>query len=105
MSDKSKSTSKAGKKSGSKQRNFPHIADDLFSHVGVGIYIVQQGNFIYANSLYLKYSGYSVNEIIGKNPLEYVHPDDREMVKQKAIQNLKKKNLDSYEYRFIKKNG
>ncbi|OHD71936.1 MAG: hypothetical protein A2W19_02075 [Spirochaetes bacterium RBG_16_49_21] len=105
MTSKPKSAGKPKKKKGIKQNDFPLLAQDILSHVGVGIYIVQQGNFIYASPLYQTYSGYSDTEIIGKNPLDYVHPDDREMVREKAIRSLKGENPGSYEYRFIKKNG
>jgi len=38
-------------------------------------------------------------------PLDLVHPDDRELVKKKAIESLKGGNSFPYEYRFIKKDG
>ena len=51
-------------------------------------------------------SGYSHSDLLGTNPLDHVHPEDRETVRQKAIKSLQVKGKgDSYEYRFIRKNG
>ena len=100
------------KPAGKKTRNnttgkndLSNLSEDIIFHAGVGIYIVQQGNFVYVSPLFQKLSGYSDKEIIGINPLDYVHPNDREMVREKAIKCLKGENPGSYEYRFIRHNG
>ncbi|HDQ03137.1 MAG TPA: PAS domain S-box protein [Deltaproteobacteria bacterium] len=81
------------------------LAEELTSNMGVGIYIVQKGKFVYISPLYTKLTGYSDPELIGKNSLERIHPDDREMVRENAIKSLKGKSTDSYEYRYIRKDG
>jgi diguanylate cyclase (GGDEF)-like protein/PAS domain S-box-containing protein len=81
------------------------IAQALIRCPGLGIYIVQDGKFIYANALFQELTGYTEQELLSINPLELVHPEDRELVREKAIENLKGRSLLPYEYRFIKKNG
>ena len=81
------------------------LAQDIIRSVGVGIYIVQYGNFVYVSPLFLKLTGYSIEELLGRYSLNYVYPEDRGMVRKTAIQSLKGLNPLPYEYRFISKNG
>jgi PAS domain S-box-containing protein len=101
---KKKSTVQPNKKLNSKQNDFVNLAEEIISNVCVGIYIVQNGNFVYASPLFQRLSGYSHSDLLGTNPLDHVHPEDRETVRQKAIKSLKGKG-GSYEYRFMRKNG
>jgi PAS domain S-box-containing protein/putative nucleotidyltransferase with HDIG domain len=78
----------------------------LIRSAGTGIYIIQKGRFIYVNSLFQDMTGYSETELINSNSMTLVHEDDRQMVRQKAIENLKTNGYPKpYEYRFVKKNG
>lgn len=84
----------------------PSLAEALVQSTGAGIYIVQDHEFAYISPFFEELSGYSLRELAGKTPLDMVHPDDREMVRKQAVTNLKKsRGMDSYEYRFVKKNG
>ncbi len=105
MAVKTKSTVNLQKKSCSKQIDLFNLAKKIISNIGVGIYIVQRGKFVYMSPLYSKFTGYSDPELLGKNSLDCVHPDDRAMVRESAIKSLKGKYPESYEYRYIKKNG
>jgi diguanylate cyclase (GGDEF)-like protein/PAS domain S-box-containing protein len=81
------------------------LARDLIERIGVGIYVVQERKFVYASPTFLAVSGYTFEDLEGKYPLDLVHPDDREFVRQKAVENLKGKASEPYQYRFLKKNG
>src|SRR4030042_2317054 len=72
---------------------------------GTGIYIVQDGRFKYANSLFQELTGYTERELLSVYPLDLVHPEDRETVRKKPIESLKGGSYLPYEYRFIKKDG
>jgi diguanylate cyclase (GGDEF)-like protein/PAS domain S-box-containing protein len=72
---------------------------------GLGIYIVQDGRFIYASPLFQELTGYTEEELRSIYPLDLVHPEDRELVRERAIESLKGHSVLPYEYRFIKKNG
>jgi diguanylate cyclase (GGDEF)-like protein/PAS domain S-box-containing protein len=95
----------AAKKKPSKQIDLFDLAKNIISNIGVGIYIVQRGKFVYISPLYSKFTGYSDPELLGKNSLDRVHPDDRAMVREKAVKSLKGKYPESYEYMYIRKNG
>lgn len=81
------------------------LARDLIERIGVGIYIIQERKFIYASPSFLAISGYTLEELQDKFPLDLVHPDDRDFVRQKAVESLKGKASEPYRYRFLKKNG
>ncbi|HQQ86736.1 MAG TPA: PAS domain-containing protein, partial [Smithellaceae bacterium] len=87
------------------QINLFELSETITANIGVGVYIVQQGKFVYTSPIYRKLTGYAEHELIGVNSLEYVHPEDRDKVRQQAIKCLKGESSDSYEYRYIKKNG
>ena len=71
----------------------------------VGIYIVQKGKFVYVNPKCQQISGYREEELLGKESLSLVLPEDREMVRSNAIQMLKNKRSLPYEFRMMTKEG
>lgn len=101
---KKKSTVKPKKKLNSKQNDFSNLAEEIISNVCVGIYIVQNGNFVYVSPLFQRLSGYSNSDLLGTHLLDHVHPADRETVRQMAIKDLTGK-CGSHEYRFVMKKG
>ncbi|RLI75576.1 hypothetical protein DRO97_02985, partial [Archaeoglobales archaeon] len=46
----------------------------------VGIYLIQDGVFKYVNPKLAEDFGYEVDEIVGKDVLFFIHPEDRELV-------------------------
>jgi len=81
------------------------LAQALLCCVGTGVYVVEEGKFQYVNPMFLELTGYSEPELLGKYSLDLVYPEDREMVREKAIESLKGGSSLPYEYRFVKKNG
>jgi diguanylate cyclase (GGDEF)-like protein/PAS domain S-box-containing protein len=71
----------------------------------IGICIVQAGKFIYINSQFEKIIGYDINELLSTETLNYVHPDDRDLVRAHATYALKTGICDPYEYRVMTKSG
>ncbi len=70
-----------------------------------GIYIVQDGRFRFVNHYVSKFLGYSREDIIGKDPISFVHAHDRKMVIENAQKMLKGERLSSYEFRSHAKDG
>jgi diguanylate cyclase (GGDEF)-like protein/PAS domain S-box-containing protein len=104
MTAKAKSVNKPDNQSRVRQNDLSHLAEAIISSIGVGIYIVQNGRFVYVSELYQKLTGFEEAELIGTNPLDKIHPDNREMVREEAIKCLKRVRFEPYEYRFVKKN-
>ena len=105
MTVKSQPSVKAGKKGRSKKADLSSLPEIIVSNIACGIYIVQNGTFVYTSPIYQKLTGYPDTDLIGNNPLDYLHPDDRETTRKNAIRNLKGKSSRPYEYRFIRKDG
>ena len=93
------------KKNHSLQDDLSHLAKAIIANAGIGIYIVQNGKFVYVSELYQKLSGYTDTELLGTYSLNYIYSDDRDMVREEAIKCLKGESFEPYEYRFVKKNN
>jgi diguanylate cyclase (GGDEF)-like protein/PAS domain S-box-containing protein len=86
--------------------NLPSLLQALLQTTGAGIYISQQGKFVYVSPLVEQLSGYPKNELLGIRSLDLIYPDDRETVRTRAIENLKHPSNNSpYEFRIISKSG
>jgi PAS domain S-box-containing protein len=69
------------------------------------IFIVQDGKFRYINTSAIAYAGYTAEELIGRDSDIIVHPDDREMVKEKAREIMQGEDSAPYEFRMVTKEG
>ncbi|MBI2849911.1 MAG: PAS domain S-box protein [Chloroflexi bacterium] len=71
----------------------------------VGVYIVQDGKICFVNPQFQKFVGYGRDELLGTLSLELVHPEDRAMVRENAVDMLKGNRSSPYEFRAIRKGG
>jgi PAS domain S-box-containing protein len=71
----------------------------------VGVCIMQDGKFCCFNSNFPVATGYKADELVGKDSLEIVAPEDREMVRENTIKMLKGKFTSPYQFRVIHKDG
>jgi PAS domain S-box-containing protein len=69
------------------------------------VFIVQEGKFRYINTSAIVYAGYTAEELIGRDSDIIVHPDDKEMVKEKAREILQGRDSTPYEFRMVTKEG
>jgi len=86
-------------------RDSEELARGMLAAATTGIYFLQDGRFLYVNRLFEEISGYTYDELVGKHSLDYVHPDDKETVRTKAIEVLKGQSSSSYEFRFVRKDS
>jgi PAS domain S-box-containing protein len=71
-----------------------------------GIAISQDGFFMYANPKAVKILGYSEEELLARPFIDFIHPDDRDMVAERNFRRLKGDNISSvYSCRVIDKEG
>lgn len=84
-------------------------AENLYKTItessSTGIYIVQNGKFVFFNEVFKKYCGYSSNELLAMRSIDLVHPDDKEKTRQAAIDMIKGTRKQPYEFRYINKSG
>ena len=71
----------------------------------IGIFIVNDGKFLYVNRPFERIVGYGINELINTETLQYIHRDDRELVTTHARAALKNGLCQPFEYRVITKTG
>jgi len=86
-----------------------HIEENIYgtleSNMRAGIYIFQDGKIRFVNHYVSSFLGYSREDIIGKDPISFVHPDDRKMVVENAKKMLRGERMSSYEFRSMAKDG
>ena len=70
-----------------------------------GVYVIQDGKFCFLNPKVNSYTGYTPEELIHKDSMSLVHPEDRERHKKDAIAMLRGKRTLPYEVRIITKKG
>lgn len=84
-------------------------AEELYRTLAEGSqiasYIVQDRKILFASAHLSRYSGYTSGELIGKEILPFVHPEDRAAVREKAVRMLKGESAVPYEYRIIDRGG
>ncbi|HQL90105.1 MAG TPA: PAS domain S-box protein [Syntrophales bacterium] len=71
----------------------------------LGIFFLQRGAFTFVNARFEQSTGYRAEELLGKDSLSIVHPEDRERVRREALEMLQKKRQAPYEFRAIRKDG
>jgi diguanylate cyclase (GGDEF)-like protein/PAS domain S-box-containing protein len=71
-----------------------------------GTYIHEDGLLVYVNERLAAIGGYSPGEMLGRRFWEFIHPQDREMVKEGHLSGYQVKSLPGhFEFRFLCKNG
>jgi diguanylate cyclase (GGDEF)-like protein/PAS domain S-box-containing protein len=86
-------------------RESEELSRGMLDTAATGIYLLQNGRFKYVNRLFEEISGYRSDELVGRRSLEYVHAEDREDVRTKAIEVLKGKSSLPYEFKFMRKDS
>lgn len=83
------------------QRLYQVVAEQSFA----GSYIIRKGRFLYINARAAGYTDHTPEELMGKDPMSIVHPDDREALRRYAREMLKGQRTSFYEYRMVTKTG
>jgi diguanylate cyclase (GGDEF)-like protein/PAS domain S-box-containing protein len=69
----------------------------------VGVYIIQNGKFVYTNHTLNKMFGY--DNPLGLNSLDVIHPDDRDAIAENLRRRLKGEDVPVFEARGLKSDG
>lgn len=81
------------------------FATTLIHSSQIGVYVIQDGKFRLINAQITKVLGISQDQLLGRDALSFVHPEDRALVRGKAIKMLKGERLEPYEFRVSDKVG
>lgn len=71
----------------------------------IGVYIIQDGKFQFVNPQFLKLTGYSKEELLGKDSIMVIIPEDREAARKNTINLLKGRRSFPHEFRGVTKSG
>ncbi len=70
------------------------------------IYVIQDGFLKFVNSKVTEISGYSREELMTKPRMEFVHPDDRPMIYERALKRMRGEKVPNlYPHRTLDKWG
>jgi PAS domain S-box-containing protein len=69
-----------------------------------GIFVLQNGKFVFANNSILELSGYSMYEVQHLSFMDVVHPDDVELIIENNKKRIAGEHLPNYDFRLIHKN-
>ena len=72
----------------------------VVENAGEGILVAQDGMLKFANPWMIEMSGYSAAELLNRPFVEFVHPEDRELVYQNHLRRMKGELPTNYVYNF-----
>ena len=70
-----------------------------------GIYVVQDGRFVFLNENAASFAGYKPEELIGRESDSIVHPEDRDGIRDRAASMLHSHDPSPHEFRIVTKDG
>ena len=72
----------------------------------VGVQVTQDDRFVYVNPVFAQIFGYPPQDFLaGMNPLDLVHPDDKDFIRQKMAQRLAGIPPEQYFFKGLRKDG
>lgn len=77
----------------------------LVENIPISVYLVKAGKFYYVNKMLESFSGYSREELIGRDANFMVLPEDRDYVKTEILKMIKGQRTSLVEFRCLNKNG
>ncbi len=89
----------------SEHEGLQNLVKALFNSSPIGLYIVQDGCFVVVSDEFERVTEYINNELKGSSSLTLVLPDDRCMVRENAIKELKGEKSKGHEFRIVTKTG
>jgi len=83
--------------------------EDLFHNIAgslhAGFYIVQNRKFLFINPYIQELTGYGEEALLGKDALDFVHPEDRDTVAGNVMTVMKNGRFNPFEYRILTRDG
>jgi len=78
----------------------------LFDNAQEAIFIAQDGRVIFSNPRTMELIGYSQEELLSTPFVEFIHPDDRDMVLERHMERLRDESLPNvYPFRIVRKDS
>jgi two-component system sensor histidine kinase/response regulator len=94
------------KASEEKLRESEELFRTLADTTSTAIFVYQGTKFVYSNKAVLKISGYSEEEFLSQNFWDFVHPDFRDLIKERGLARQRGEEIiNNYEFKVICKDG
>ncbi len=78
----------------------------LFANASEAIFVAQDGRVVFLNPMTTTITGYSGEEIVSRPFVDFIHADDRDMVRDRHAKRLKGESIPQrYYFRVLHKNG
>jgi len=78
----------------------------LFENANEAIFVAQDGKLVFFNPMTSQLIGYSSAELMGRSFIDFIHPDDRNMVAGNYLRRLKGEDFQPrYPFRYLPRNG
>jgi diguanylate cyclase (GGDEF)-like protein/PAS domain S-box-containing protein len=78
----------------------------LILQIPLPVFIYQDEIFKFVNGRMAEITGYGVQELIGKNPFDLVHHEDRETMQERSRERLRSGGtVDNYEFKIMNRSG
>lgn len=88
-----------------KAKEAEELCSALISSSQICFSVAQNGNYIFINESGQISSGYDAEDLVGNDSKLFVHPDDKEIVREKGIKMLKGEITSPMEFRYVTKKG
>jgi len=82
-----------------------NLFETLASKSPVGLCIIQDGKFCYTNPTFQHNTGYREDELLGRDSLEIVFPEDRGIAREHTVKMLKGESTLPHQFRVIHNDG
>ena len=89
----------------SQRREVEELYRTIAGSLHTGFYIIQDQRFQFINPYIQKLTGYREEELLGKDVLDLVHPEDRDAVINNIATVLKTGRFNPFEYRILTRDG
>jgi len=81
------------------------LLHSIFLSAPIPIWISQKGRFKVVNHNVIENLGFTEEELLNMHPLDVVHPEDREKVRETALAMLRGEHVEPYVFRAVTKSG
>jgi len=79
---------------------------NIFENANEAIFVAQDGRLVFLNPMTAMMSGYSAEDLMSKPFIEFIHPNDRDMVIDRHIRRMKGEKISHrYAFRIINRDG
>ncbi|MFH0786638.1 MAG: PAS domain S-box protein [Pseudomonadota bacterium] len=79
---------------------------NLFENANEAIFVAQEGKLVFLNPKTTMITGYSGEELVSRPFIEFIHPDDRDIVSNRHVRRMKGEEITQlYDFRIIHRDG